>query len=97
DPKMFKGNAMTYYGRRTYKYEIAAQKGAAAAVIIHETVPAAYPYTVVMSSWAKENFEIDAADKNAGAVQVRSWITLDVAKKLLAECGQECDALKKAG
>ena len=96
DPKMFKGNAMTYYGRWTYKYEIAAQKGAAAAVIIHETVPAAYPYSVVMSSWAKENFEIDAADKNAGAVQIRSWITLDVAKKLLADCGQDFDALKKS-
>jgi Zn-dependent M28 family amino/carboxypeptidase len=95
DDKMFKGNAMTYYGRWTYKYEIAAQKGAAAAVIIHETVPAAYPYTVVMSSWAKENFEIDAANKNADAVQIRSWITLDVAKKLLAECGQDFDALKK--
>jgi Zn-dependent M28 family amino/carboxypeptidase len=95
DEKMFKGSAMTYYGRWTYKYEIAAQKGAAAAVIIHETVPAAYPYSVVMSSWAKENFEIDAADKNAGAVQVRSWITLDVAKKLLVDCGQDFDALKK--
>ncbi|HEX8076435.1 MAG TPA: hypothetical protein VF511_01365, partial [Chthoniobacterales bacterium] len=81
DPKMFKGNAMTYYGRWTYKYEIAAQKGAAAAVIIHETEPAAYPYSVVMSSWAKENFEIDAADKNMSAVQIRSWVTLDVAKK----------------
>jgi Zn-dependent M28 family amino/carboxypeptidase len=95
DDKMFKGKAMTYYGRWTYKYEIAAQKGAAAAVIIHETEPAAYPYSVVMTSWAKENFEIDAKDKNAGAVQIRSWITLDVAKKLLADCGQDFDALKK--
>src|ERR1700704_6583267 len=95
DPKMFKGNAMTYYGRWTYKYEIAAQKGAAAAVIIHETVPAAYPYSVIKSSWAKENFEIDAADKNMNAVQIRSWITLDIAKKLLADSGQDFDALKK--
>ena len=96
DPKMFKGSAMTYYGRWTYKYEIAAQKGAAAAIIIHETVPAAYPYSVIISSWAKENFEIDAADKNKSSVQIRSWITLDVAKKLLADCGQDFDALKKA-
>jgi Zn-dependent M28 family amino/carboxypeptidase len=95
DPKMFKGSAMTYYGRWTYKYEIAAEKGAAAAIIIHETIPAAYPYSVVMTSWAKENFEIDGADKNAGAVQIRSWITLDVAKKLLSDCGQDFDALKK--
>jgi Zn-dependent M28 family amino/carboxypeptidase len=96
DEKMFKGKAMTYYGRWTYKYEIAAQKGAAAAVIIHETEPAAYPYTVVKTSWAKENFELDVPDKNAQAVPVRSWITLDVAKKLFADCGQNFDQLKKA-
>ena len=96
DEKMFKGKAMTYYGRWTYKYEIAAQKGAAAAVIIHETEPAAYPYSVVKTSWAKENYELDAPDKNKDAVQVRSWITLDVAKKLLIDCGQDFDALKKA-
>src|SRR5947209_1866708 len=47
DEKMFKGKAMTYYGRWTYKYEIAAKKSAAAAVIIHETEPAAYPWQVV--------------------------------------------------
>jgi Zn-dependent M28 family amino/carboxypeptidase len=96
DDKMFKGKAMTYYGRWTYKYEIAAEKGAAAAVIIHETEPAAYPYSVVKTSWSKENFEINASDKNIGAVQVRSWITLDVAKKLLADSGQDFDALKKS-
>jgi Zn-dependent M28 family amino/carboxypeptidase len=96
DEKMFKGKAMTYYGRWTYKYEIAAQRGAAAAVIIHETEPAAYPYSVVKTSWAKENYELDAPDKNKDAVQVRSWITLEVAKKLLTDCGQDFDALKKS-
>ena len=96
DEKMFKGKAMTYYGRWTYKYEIAAKKGAAAAVIIHETEPAAYPYSVVKTSWAKENYELDTPDKNKDAVQARSWITLDVAKKLLTDCGQDFDALKKA-
>ena len=96
DDKMFKGRAMTYYGRWTYKYEIAAQKGAAAAVIIHETEPAAYPYAVVRTSWTKENFELDNPDKNMGAVQVRSWVTLDVAKKLLADAGQDFENLKKA-
>jgi Zn-dependent M28 family amino/carboxypeptidase len=96
DEKMFKGKAMTYYGRWTYKYEIAAQRGAAAAVIIHETAPAAYPWQVVRTSWSKENFELDNPDKNMGAVQARSWITLDVARKLLADAGQDFDALKKA-
>ena len=96
DEKMFKGKAMTYYGRWTYKYEIAAQKGAAAAIIIHETEPAAYPWQVVRSSWGKENFELDNPNKNMDAVSARSWITFDVAKKLFADCGQDFDALKKS-
>src|SRR5436309_2636206 len=96
DDKMFKGKAMTYYGRWTYKYEIAAQKGAAAAIIIHETEPAAYPWQVVRSSWGKENFELDNPNKNMDAVSARSWITRDVAKKLFADCDQDFDALKKS-
>src|SRR5881296_3205770 len=96
DEKMFKGKAMTYYGRWTYKYEIAAQKGAAAAVIIHQTESAGYPYSVVRTSWAKENYEIDSPNRNMDAVEARSWITLDAAKKLLADCGQDFDALKKS-
>ena len=96
DDKIFKGKAMTYYGRWTYKYEIAAQKGAAAAIIIHETEPAAYPWQVVRSSWSKENFELDNANKNMDAVSARSWITLDVARKLFADSGQDFDALKKS-
>jgi Zn-dependent M28 family amino/carboxypeptidase len=95
DEKMFKGKAMTYYGRWTYKYEIAAQKGAVAAIIVHETQPAAYPWQVVRSSWGKENFELDNPNKNMDAVSARSWITLDVAKKIVADCGQDFDALKK--
>jgi len=96
DEKMFKGKAMTYYGRWTYKYEIAAKKGAAAAIIIHETEPAAYPWQVVRSSWARENFELDNPNKNMDAVEARSWITLNAAKKFLADCGQDFDALKKS-
>src|SRR5437773_2604732 len=96
DDKMFKGKAMTYYGRWTYKYEIAAQKGAAAAIIIHEAEPAAYPWQVVKSSWAKENFELDNPNKNMDAVSARCWITLDVARRLLADCGQNFDGVKKS-
>jgi Zn-dependent M28 family amino/carboxypeptidase len=96
DEKMFKGKAMTYYGRWTYKYEIAAQKGAVAAVIIHQTESAGYPYSVVRTSWGKENNEIDSPNKNADAVEARSWITLDAAKKLLAAFGQDFDVLKKS-
>ena len=96
DDKMFKGKAMTYYGRWTYKYEIAAKKGAVAAIIIHETEPAAYPWQVVRSSWSKENFELDNPNKNMDAVPARSWITLDVAKKLFTDSGQDFDVLKKS-
>ena len=96
DETMFKGRAMTYYGRWTYKYEVAAEKGAAAAIIIHETGPAGYPYTVVQTSWAREIFEVNSPDKNLDAVPVRSWISLDRAKELLSGCGQDFDALKRA-
>src|SRR5688572_32123739 len=74
---------MTYYGRWTYKYEIASEKGAAAAIIIHETGPAGYPYEVVSGSWSRENFDIQKPDKNMGRVAVESWITTDRAKELL--------------
>ncbi|HEX2271918.1 MAG TPA: M28 family metallopeptidase [Pyrinomonadaceae bacterium] len=96
DGKMFKGQAMTYYGRWTYKYEIAAQKGAAAAVIIHETGPAGYPYEVVSGSWSRENFDIQTPDRNMGRAAVESWITTDRAKELFTAAGQNFDALKKA-
>ena len=57
-PAFFKGRAMTYYGRWTYKYEIASEKGAAAAILVHETGPAGYPFEVVRGSWSRENFDI---------------------------------------
>jgi len=91
---MFKGKAMTYYGRWTYKYEIAAQKGAAAAIIIHETEPAAYPWQVVRSSWGKENFELDNPNKNMDAVSARSWITLEIAKNYSSIAGKILTRLK---
>ncbi len=96
DENMFKGKAMTYYGRWTYKYEIATDKGAAAAIIVHETEPAGYPYKVVAQSWGRENFDIQKPDKNMGRVAVESWITLDTAKELFKMGGQDFDALKKA-
>jgi Zn-dependent M28 family amino/carboxypeptidase len=96
DERMFKGKAMTYYGRWTYKYEIATAKGAAAAIIVHETGPAGYGYEVIKNSWARENFDIQRADRNMGRVGVESWITLDKAKELFAAGGQDFDALKKA-
>jgi Zn-dependent M28 family amino/carboxypeptidase len=96
DPNIFKGDAMTYYGRWTYKYEIASQKGAAAAVIIHETGPAGYPFEVVSGSWGRENFDIRNVAGPGNRVQVESWITLDRARELLQASGQNFDELKRA-
>lgn len=93
---MFRGQAMTYYGRWTYKYEIATAKGAAAALIVHETGPAGYPWEVVQGSWGRENIDVRRADKNMGRVAVEGWITLDKARALLAASGQDFDALKAA-
>ena len=95
DAKMFKGDAMTYYGRWTYKFEMAAKLGAAAAIIVHETKPAAYPYSVVMNSWSRENFSInDGPNKNFPPIP--AWIHLDRAKDLFRASNLDFDALKKA-
>ncbi len=96
DETMFKGRAMTYYGRWTYKYEVAAEKGAAAAIVVHETGPAGYGWEVVQNSWGREGFDIEAPDKNMGRAAVESWITLDVAKELFSACGQEFESAKKS-
>jgi len=96
DEKMFKGKAMTYYGRWTYKYEIASAKGAAAAIIIHETGPAGYPFEVVSDSWAGENFGLVHPDNNLSHVPVEAWITYDKATELCKMAGLDLAALKKA-
>jgi Zn-dependent M28 family amino/carboxypeptidase len=96
DESMFRGKAMTYYGRWTYKYEIAAKVGASAALIVHETGPAGYPWAVVENSWTGEQFALAAADKNMGSVPVQAWISNDKAMELFAKVGQDFEALKQA-
>jgi len=94
DAKTFKGAALTYYGRWTYKYEMAARRGAAAAVIVHETGPAGYPFDVVKASWGRENFGIAGPDEASRHAPVDAWVTLDRAKALFAACGLDFEALK---
>jgi Zn-dependent M28 family amino/carboxypeptidase len=96
DSGMFGGKAMTYYGRWTYKYEIATKKGAAAAIIIHETGPAGYPFEVVSGSWGNENFSVQRPDNNMGRVPVEGWMTYDKASELCKMAGLDLAALKKA-
>ncbi len=94
DPKTFGGKAMTYYGRWTYKYEVGAQKGAAAVLIVHETGPAGYGFNVVQGKTG-EQFDLVTTDKNMGRAAIEGWITLDSAKALLKSAGQDFDALKQ--
>ncbi|MDX5437714.1 MAG: M28 family peptidase, partial [Pontibacter sp.] len=96
DSTMFGGKAMTYYGRWTYKYEIAAEKGAAAAIIIHETGPAGYPYEVISGSHRREGFEIITPDKNMGRADVEAWITEPKAREIFTALGRNFDQLKEA-
>ena len=95
DPAVFRGRAMTYYGRWTYKFEIAAARGAAAAFVVHETGPAGYPYFVVINSWGRENFTLDAPHGNSNEVAVAGWLSLDRARRLMTQAGQDFDALKR--
>ncbi len=98
DPGLFKGPAMTYYGRWTYKYEIAARLGAAAAIIVHEDGPAGYPFSVVQGSWSRENFDIVASPSSAPAavVPVRGWIDSPTARTLCQATGHDLPELKSA-
>jgi len=94
DPKTFGGNAMTYYGRWTYKYEIGAMKGAAGVLIVHETGPAGYGFNVIQGKTG-EQFDLVTPDKNMGRAAIEGWITLDQATQLMKMSGQDFDALKK--
>ena len=79
DSTLFKGNEMTYYGRWTYKYAEAGRQGASGVIIIHETVPAAYGWNVVNSSWTGPQMSLER--KSPGA-DIQGWITQDAAIKL---------------
>ncbi|UCE41084.1 MAG: M28 family peptidase [Candidatus Aminicenantes bacterium] len=94
DAELFNGRAMTYYGRWTYKYEEAARQGAACAIIIHETEPAAYGWGVVQNGWTGPNFSLVTEDGNASRCAVESWVTLDAAHKIFEAAGEKYDELK---
>lgn len=96
DETMFKGKAMTYYGRWTYKYEIAAKLGASAALIIHQTEPAAYPYSVVANSEGRENFDITSALPNPHFPAISGWVSEAEGRKLLQDSGYDLDKLQQA-
>ncbi len=91
DPDLFNGNAMTYYGRWTYKFEEAARQGATAAIIVHQTEPAAYGWDVVANSWTGAQADLVYADGGESRAMMEGWITEDVARALFAEAGLDFD------
>ena len=95
DPNLFKGRAMTYYGRWVYKFEEAARQGAEAVLIIHETEPAAYPWQVVETSWTGMQIDLRRKDMGANRVKIEGWITSEVAKELFDEAGLDLEVLKR--
>jgi Zn-dependent M28 family amino/carboxypeptidase len=95
DPKVFGGRAMTYYGRWTYKYEMASKRGAAAVLLVHEAGPAGYPWSVPRANYGREHFDIPGPEL-AGRVAVESWIAFDTARALFGAANRDFDALKAA-
>ena len=92
----FNGKAMTYYGRWTYKFEEAGRQGAAGALIIHQTEPAAYGWNVVESSWTGPQAYPQYGDNPPPMTQMNGWVQQDVARAIFKAAGQDLDALTKA-
>ena len=93
DPDFFKGRALTYYGRWTYKYEEAARRGAVAVILVHKTEMASYPWEVVRNSWGGETSLL--ADDPDPKLQSAGWIQLETARKLAQMAGLDLDRMLK--
>lgn len=94
DESFFKGKALTYYGRWTYKYEHAAKMGAAGVILIHKTDMASYGWDVVRNSWSGERSYLRG--DNSPKLALASWVQVDVAKKMLGDAGKDIDQLIQA-
>jgi len=95
NPELFNGNAMTYYGRWTYKYEEAARQGAAGLLIIHETKAAAYGWNVIEDGRQGPQFDLASEDNNMNRVKVEGWLQHPVAEEILALAGHDLAALEE--
>ena len=92
DPELFKGRSMTYYGRWTYKYEEAARQGAAAAIVVHQTEPAAYGWGVVEGGWTGPQLDLKRTNGGADRVLMEGWVQESVARRLFSDAGLDFDA-----
>ncbi|HKF21762.1 MAG TPA: M28 family peptidase [Candidatus Angelobacter sp.] len=93
DPNFFKGRALTYYGRWTYKYEEAARRGAVAVILVHKTEMASYPWEVVRNSWGGETSLLE--DEKEPKLKSAGWVQLEVAHKLAQSAGLDLEQMLK--
>ena len=93
---LFNGNSMTFYGRWDYKLDEAARQGAAAAIIVHDTKPAAYPWSTVASSWTGPQFDMVRPDKGEQLALIEGWITKPIAEVLFEKAGLNLDDMYDA-
>ncbi len=91
DAKLFDGKRMTYYGRWTYKFEEAARKGAATALIVHDTAGASYGWDVVKNSWGGAQYDLPAAEDKEPRLQAQGWLSAEAARTLFANAGLDLD------
>jgi Zn-dependent M28 family amino/carboxypeptidase len=96
DTSLFNGKAMTIYGRWTYKFEEAARQGAAAAIIIHETGAAAYPWAVVQNSFSGPQYYLAGDELSESDLQLHGWITTESARKIFESSGLDYDQITTA-
>ena len=96
DPKLFTGNAMTYYGRWDYKFAEAVRHGAAGLLVVHETRAAGYPWDVPRNGFDKPQFDLRVDDYATSRLALEGWITEDAATRLLSQAGMDFATLKKA-
>lgn len=94
NPALFRGKAMTYYGRWTYKYDEALAQGAAAALIVHDDAGAAYGWQVVRNSFAGAEFDLPQAADAPKALPIRGWITTDAATRVFGKLGKDLKELR---
>lgn len=95
DESLFKGKAMTYYGRWTYKYEECARQGAAACIIVHETAGASYGWEVVRNGWTGPQFDLPRGEGSDPVVPLAGWISRDSAVRLFEAAGMDFNALRE--
>lgn len=96
EPDLFGGRALTYYGRWTYKYEEAARRGAAGAILIHTDESAGYPWSVVRTSNGSWRYDLAREPSDTTPyLKLRAWMTNDAAKRLFQLAGLDLDELRR--